>query len=400
HVRVLDLSRIIAAPWAGQILGDLGAEVIKLERPGAGDEIRKWGPPYLPGENGARGDSVYYTSANRNKKSVTIDFTQPEGQRLVRELAARSDVVLENFKMGSLRRYGLDYDALRALNPRIIYCSVTGFGQEGPYAPRAGYDALVQAFSGLMATTGRPDGEPGAGPIKCGIPVSDILTGLYATIAVLAALAYREVSGIGQRIDMALLDSQVACLANQALTYLHTGSAPRRMGNDHPNVVPYRDFPTADGQMMLAIGGDDQFARFARVAGHPEWASDPRFAVNAERVRHRHELLPMIAAVTATRTTRQWVEALEPEGVPCGPIHTLPELFADAHVRARGLAITMRHPLAGDIPLLASPIRLSATPVQYRIPPPTLGQHTREVLEDLLGLDARTIDELRERKVV
>lgn len=400
HIRVLDLSRILAGPLAGQIFGDLGAEVIKVERPGSGDEIRKWGPPYLRGEQGQPGDSVYYLTANRNKKSVTVDFTRPEGQHLVRELATRSDILLENFKVGGLAQYGLDYASVRELNPKIIYCSVTGFGQDGPYAPRAGYDALVQAMGGLMNVTGLRDGEAGAGPTKVGVPVSDILTGLYATAAVLAALAYRDVSGVGQYVDMALLDCQVASLANQGLSALHTGSAPGRIGNDHPNVVPYRDFPTADGHMMLAVGSDAQFARFAALAGHPAWPDDPRFATNAERVRHRDVLVPLIRAVTATRPTREWVEALEREGVPCGPIQTVDEVFRDPQVEARRMKMTMEHPVAGTIPLVASPIRLSETPVQYRLPPPVLGQHTREVLEGVLGLDAETIERLKQRNVL
>jgi crotonobetainyl-CoA:carnitine CoA-transferase CaiB-like acyl-CoA transferase len=398
HVRVLDLSRIVAGPLAAQTLGDLGAEVIKVERPGAGDEIRKWGPPYLPGQ-GQR-DSIYYLAVNRNKKSVTADFTRPEGQAIVRELAARSDVVIENFKVGGLAQYGLDYPSLRELNRGLVYCSITGFGQDGPYAQRAGYDALIQAMGGLMGVTGHRDGEPGAGPTKVGVPVSDILTGLYAVSAVLAALAHRGVSGVGQHVDLALLDCQVASLANQGLSALHTGSAPGRIGNDHPNVVPYRDFPTADGHVMLAVGSDEQFAKLARIAGHPEWARDPRFATNADRVKHRDELVPLVRAATALRPTREWIEALEPEGVPCGPIHTVPQVFEDPQVRARGMRTTVDHPVAGTIPLIASPIRLSETPVQYRLPPPVLGQHTREVLEGLLGMDAARVDDLRERGVV
>jgi crotonobetainyl-CoA:carnitine CoA-transferase CaiB-like acyl-CoA transferase len=398
HVRVLDLSRILAGPLAAQILGDLGAEVIKVEQPGAGDEIRKWGPPYVRGE-GPR-DSVYYLTANRNKKSVTVDFTRAEGQAIVRALAAQSDIVIENFRVGGLARFGLDYPSLRELNPRIIYCSITGFGQDGPYAERAGYDALIQAMGGLMNVTGLPDGQPGAGPTKVGVPVSDILTGLYSVGAVLAALAYREVSGVGQHVDMALLDCQVASLANQALSALHTGAAPGRIGNDHPNVVPYRDFPTADGHMMLAVGSDAQFAKFAAIAGRSEWAQDPRFATNADRVKHREVLVPLVREVTATRPTRAWIDALEREGVPCGPIYTVPQLFQDPQVEARGMKTTMDHPVAGRIPLVASPIRLSETPVEYRLPPPVLGQHTREVLQDLLGMDPQRIARLEEGGVV
>jgi crotonobetainyl-CoA:carnitine CoA-transferase CaiB-like acyl-CoA transferase len=398
HLRVLDLSRILAGPLAAQILGDLGAEVIKVEQPGAGDEIRKWGPPYVRGE-GPR-DSVYFLTANRNKKSVTVDFTQPEGQQIVRELAARSDVVIENFKVGGLARYGLDYRSLREVNPRLVYCSVTGFGQDGPYAQRAGYDALIQAMGGLMSVTGLPDGQPGGGPTKVGVPVSDLLTGLYAFGAILAALAYREVSGAGQYVDMALLDCQVASLANQALSALHTGAVPGRIGNDHANVVPYRDFPTADGHMMLTVGSDGQFAKFAEVAGHPEWSTDPRFATNATRGKHRDALFALIRAVTVTRSTRAWIEALEREGVPCGPIYTVSQVFEDPQVQARGMKTTMEHPVAGTIPLVASPIRLSETPVTYRLAPPVLGQHTAEVLEGVLGLDAQRIARLKEGGVI
>jgi crotonobetainyl-CoA:carnitine CoA-transferase CaiB-like acyl-CoA transferase len=400
HLRVLDLSRILAGPLAAQILGDLGAEVIKVEQPGAGDEIRKWGPPYLAGAGEGPRDSVYFLVGNRNKKSVTVDFTRPEGQELVRALAARCDVLVENFKVGGLARYGLDYPSLRAENPRLVYCSITGFGQDGPYARRAGYDALIQAMGGLMNVTGLPDGQPGGGPTKVGVPISDILTGLYAVGAILAAIAHREISGAGQYVDLALLDCQVASLANQGLSALHTGRAPGRIGNDHPNVVPYRDFPTADGHVLIAVGSDAQFARFAEIAGHPEWARDPRFLTNADRARHRDVLVPLVREATRTRTTRAWVEALEPEGVPCGPIYTVPELFSDPQVEARGMKTTMEHAVAGTIPLIASPIRLSETPVSYRLPPPTLGQHTREVLRDLLGVDGERLRRLEERGVV
>lgn len=397
HLRVLDLSRILAGPLAAQILGDLGAEVIKVEQPGAGDEIRKWGPPYVRGEG--RTDSVYFLTANRNKRSVTVDFTRPEGQRIVRALAARSDILLENYKVGGLARYGLDYASLREVNPRLVYCSVTGFGQDGPYAQRAGYDALIQAMGGLMNVTGLPDAE-GGGPTKIGIPVADLLTGLYAVGAVLAAVAHREVSGAGQHVDLALLDCQVASLANQGLAALHTGSAPGRIGNDHPNVVPYRDFPTADGHVMLAVGSDAQFAKFSELAGHPEWPLDPRFATNAERVRHRAVLVPLVREVTRTRPTRAWIEALEPAGVPCGPIYTVAQVFEDPQVEARGMKMTMSHPAAGEIPLVASPIRLSETPVTYRLPPPLLGQHTREVLTGLLGIDTDRLAQLEESGIV
>lgn len=400
HIRVLDLSRILAGPWAGQILADLGADVIKVERPGPGDDTRGWGPPWIKNDQGQDTSvAAYYLCANRNKRSITVDITQPEGQDIVRRLAAQSDVVLENFKLGGLKQYGLDYDSLKAVNPRLVYCSITGFGQDGPYAPRAGYDFLIQGLGGLMSITGRPDGEPGAGPMKVGVALTDILTGLYATNAVLAALAWREKSGEGQYIDMALLDVQVACLANQAMNYLATGSNPRRMGNAHPSIVPYQDFPTEDGHMILAIGNDGQFARFCEVAGRPELAADARFATNRARVENRAELIPLLNEITATRTTTEWIAQLEARAVPCGPINGLAEVFADPQVQARGLAVKMPHPEAGEVPLVASPIRLSKTPVEYRRAPPLVGEHTDEILADL-GVDAAGIAGLRERGVV
>ncbi|TLX52986.1 CoA transferase [Stutzerimonas nosocomialis] len=401
HIRVLDLSRVLAGPWCGQILADLGAEVIKVERPGSGDDTRHWGPPFLRGADGQETrESAYFLSANRNKQSITIDFTRPEGQRLVRELAAQSDVVLENFKVGGLAAYGLDYASLKAVNPKLVYCSITGFGQHGPYAQRAGYDFMIQALGGLMSLTGRGEGEEGAGPVKVGVALTDILTGLYATVAVLAALNHREQSGIGQHIDMALLDVQVACLANQAMNYLTTGVAPRRLGNAHPNIVPYQDFPTADGDLILTIGNDSQFRKFCEVAGKPGWADDPRFATNQARVANRAELVPMIRQVTVFRTTAEWVSVLEQAGVPCGPINDLAQVFADPQVLARGLKVEMPHPVAGSVPQVASPIRLSETPVQYRQAPPLLGEHTERVLQRVLGLDMATIGALRDEGVV
>lgn len=396
HLRVLDLSRVLAGPWSGQILADLGADVIKVERPGAGDDTRAWGPPFLKdayGENTS--EAAYYLSANRNKRSVTIDFTQPEGQRLVRELAARSDIVIENFKVGGLAGYGLDYTSLKAVNPRLIYCSITGFGQTGPYAKRAGYDFMIQGLGGLMSLTGRPEGEAGAGPVKVGVALTDILTGLYSTVAILAALAHRDQAGVGQHIDMALLDVQVACLANQAMNYLTTGNAPRRLGNAHPNIVPYQDFPTADGDFILTVGNDGQFRKFAEVAGQPQWADDPRFATNKQRVANRAELIPLIRQATVFKTTAEWVAQLELAGVPCGPINDLAQMFQDPQVLARGLALSIPHPLAGSVPQVASPIRLSETPVEYRQAPPLLGEHTEAVLSELLGLDEQAVRQLR-----
>lgn len=401
HIRVLDLSRVLAGPWSGQILADLGAEVIKVERPGSGDDTRAWGPPYLKGADGRdTSEAAYFLSANRNKQSVTIDFTRPEGQKLVRELAMKSDILIENFKVGGLAAYGLDYESLKAINPRLIYCSITGFGQFGPYAKRAGYDFMIQGLGGLMSITGRSDQEEGAGPVKVGVALTDILTGLYSSVAMLAALASREISGKGQHIDMALLDVQVACLANQAMNYLTTGNPPRRLGNAHPNIVPYQDFPTADGDFILTVGNDSQFRKFCEVAGHREWADDPRFTTNKARVAHRAELIPMIRQATVFKTTAEWVAALEEVGVPCGPINDLAAVFADPQVQARGLRVELHHPLAGVVPQVASPLRLSDTPVEYRMPPPLLGEHTLEVLQRVLGLAAGQVDALRKAEVI
>ncbi len=401
HLRVLDLSRVLAGPWAGQILADLGAEVIKVERPSVGDDTRHWGPPFLrdaQGENTR--ESAYFLSANRNKQSVTIDFTQAAGQKLVRELAAKSDILIENFKVGGLAAYGLDYESLRALNPRLIYCSITGFGQTGPYAKRAGYDFMIQGLGGLMSLTGRAEGEEGAGPVKVGVALTDIMTGLYSSSAILAALAHRDRSGEGQYIDMALLDVQVACLANQAMNYLTTGNAPRRLGNAHPNIVPYQDFPTADGDFILTVGNDSQFRKFCEVAGFREWADDPRFISNQARVANRAVLIPLIRQATVFKTTAQWIAELEQAGVPCGPINDLQQVFADEQVVARGLRVDIAHSLGGTAPSVASPIRLSASPVQYRNAPPLLGEHTDEVLQNWLSLSAEEIAELREARVL
>jgi len=388
HIKVLDLSRVLAGPWASQLLGDLGAEVIKIEKPGAngkgGDDTRGWGPPWLAdGAGRATTDAAYFLCTNRNKRSLTVDITLPAGQQIVRELAAQADVVLENFKVGGLKAYGLDYASLAALNPKLVYCSITGFGQDGPYAARAGYDFLIQGMGGLMSVTGRAEGEEGAGPQKVGVALTDILTGLYAGNAILAALLHREKSGQGQHIDLALLDVQVACLANQAMNYLVSGSAPRRMGNSHPNIVPYQDFPTADGDMILAIGNDGQFARFCDIAGHAEWSADPRFASNAARVRHRAELIPLLRRTTVMKTTADWIALLENAAVPCGPINDLAGVFADPQVRHRGLQIEMPHPAGGTAPQVGNPIRFSITPIDYRRAPPLLGQDTEAILREL-----------------
>jgi crotonobetainyl-CoA:carnitine CoA-transferase CaiB-like acyl-CoA transferase len=400
HIRVLDLSRVLAGPWATQILADLGAEVIKIERPGIGDETRTWGPPYLKREDGQdSNESAYFLCANRNKKSVALDISSPSGQELLRKLAAQSDVIVENFKAGGLKRYGLDYASIKAVAPSIVYCSITGFGQTGPYASRPGYDFLIQGIGGLMSITGLPDGEAGAGPIKTGVAVTDILTGLYASTAILGALLSRERTGEGQYIDIALLDVQVACLANQVMNYLTTGRPPRRLGNAHPNVVPYQDFPTSDGSIILAVGNDAQFRKFCVVAGQAGLADDSRFATNAGRVKNRAQLLPLMRTITSQQSTQHWIEALEREGVPCGPINDIAGVFTDPQVIARELHLQLPHP-CGSAPSVASPIRLSGTPVQYRSAPPMLGQHTREVLSEILEIDSRELAELHRHGVI
>ncbi|HEY4067787.1 MAG TPA: CaiB/BaiF CoA-transferase family protein [Burkholderiaceae bacterium] len=401
HVKVLDLSRVLAGPWAAQLLGDLGAEVIKVERPGVGDDTRTWGPPFLKDRDGTpTRDAAYYLCTNRNKKSVTIDITTAAGQSLVRELVAQADVLIENYKLGGLAQYGLDHATLAKDFPRLVYCSITGFGQTGPYAPRAGYDFLMQAMGGLMSVTGRSDAEEGAGPLKVGVAVTDLLTGLYASNAILAALAHRDRSGQGQHIDLALLDVQLACMANQSMNYLYGGVSPKRLGNAHPNVVPYQDFPTADGDVIIAVGNDGQFARLCEAIGEPQWGRDERFATNVGRVANRIELIRLLRERTLRRTTAEWVAVLEAFDVPCGPINNIEQVFADPQVQHRGMRIEVEHPTAGRIPLVANPIKLSATPVEYRNAPPTLGQHTAEVLAAKLGLDAARIAALQSQKVI
>jgi crotonobetainyl-CoA:carnitine CoA-transferase CaiB-like acyl-CoA transferase len=385
-IKVLDLSRVLAGPWASQLLGDLGADVVKVERPQGGDDTRNWGPPWLADAHGnATQESAYFLCANRNKRSIAIDFTQDEGQAMVRALAVRADVLLENFKVGGLAQYGLDYAALAAINPGLVYCSITGFGQTGPYAERAGYDFLIQGMGGLMSVTGRPDGEPGAGPQKVGVALTDILTGLYAANAIQAALIERARSGVGQHIDLALLDVSIACLANQASNYLVGGVVPARMGNAHPNIVPYQDFPTADGDMILAIGNDQQFRKFCTVAGHPEWGDDARFATNPARVAHRALLVERIRAVTATRSTQDWIAALENAAVPCGPINRIDQVFDDPQVIARGMRIEMPHASGGSVAMAANPIRFSACDIEPKRAPPSLNADAQTVLADWLG---------------
>ena len=399
-VRVLDLSRVLAGPWCTQTLADLGADVIKVERPGSGDDTRGWGPPFLKDSGGQdTAEAAYYLGANRNKRSITIDLARPEGQDLVRQLALQADVLVENFKVGDMARYGLDAKAMLARNPRLVYCAITGFGQTGPYRDRAGYDYAIQGIGGLMSITGERDDLPGGGPQKVGVAVADLFTGMYATVAILAALRHRDVTGQGQAIDMALLDTQVAMLANLGANYLVTGQPPKRAGNAHQNIVPYQVFEVADGHMILAVGNDGQFAKYCAVAGHPEWAADPRFAKNADRVRHRAVLVPLLAEVMRTRPKAEWLAALEAAKVPCGPINHLGEVFADPQVRERDMVTTLPHPLAGAVNLVSSPIKLSATPVQPRYAPPLLGQHTAEVLGEL-GLDAAAQAALRAAGVV
>ncbi len=402
-IRVLDLSRVLAGPWCTQILADLGADVVKVERPGSGDDTRHWGPPFMKDADGNETtEATYFVATNRNKRSVTIDFTRPEGQALIRRMVERSDVLVENFKVGGLKAYGLDYPSLAALNPRLIYCSITGFGQTGPYAERAGYDLLIQASSGMMSITGRPDSEPGGGGMRVGVAITDVFTGIYASTAILAAMQARHRTGRGQHIDMALLDVGMAVLANQAAAFLNTGKAPQRQGNSHPSIVPYQDFPTADGAMLLAIGNDGQFARFCLAAGHPEWSADPRFLRNTIRVRHREVLIPMIEAVTRTRTTAQWVEQLGPLGVPCGPINDIAQAFADPQVAARHLVLEQATAPYREVPVIrgvASPLRLSEHPPVIANAPPALGEHTGEVLAEL-GIDDAALAALRGAGVV
>jgi crotonobetainyl-CoA:carnitine CoA-transferase CaiB-like acyl-CoA transferase len=403
-VRVLDLSRVLAGPWCTQTLADLGADVIKIERPirngSGGDDTRGWGPPFLRDRDGHdTAEAAYYLGTNRNKRSVTVDIARPEGQDLIRRLARRSDVFVENFKVGDMARYGLDSERLLALNPRLVYCSITGFGQTGPYRDRAGYDYAVQGMGGLMSVTGPSqreiaDDAPGGGPQKVGVAVADLFTGMYATTAILAALRHRDATGQGQAIDMALLDTQVAMLANLGANYLATGVAPKRAGNAHQNIVPYQVFEAADGHIILAVGNDGQFAKFCEVAGCPELAADARFARNADRVRHREVLVPMLAERMRARPKAEWLAALEAAKVPCGPINDLAEVFADPQVQARGMTVELPHPLADRVKLVASPMKLSATPVQYRRPPPLLGEHTDAVLLEA-GLDREEIAALR-----
>ena len=396
----MDLSRVLAGPWATQMLADLGAEVIKIERPGVGDDTRAWGPPFAMRTDGGRGDSAYFLCTNRNKRSVTVDMAQAEGAALIRGLARGADVVVENFKVGGLARYGLDYASLSAANPKLIYCSITGFGQTGPDAERPGYDYMIQAMGGLMSVTGQPDGTPGAEPMKAGVAVVDLFTGLYASNAILAALLHARATGQGQHLDIALFDSQVAMLANQAANYLASGVAPVRMGNAHPNLAPYQVFRTADGAMVVAVGNDGQFRACCRAIGAPALADDPRFLINALRVANRPALSEAMAPFLAMHPTAHWMKAFEPAGVPCGPINSLDQVFAEPQALARGLVVEQTRPdLADPVRTVASPVRMSRTPAHYATPAPMLGQHTAEVLGEL-GLSAEEIAALAARGVI
>jgi crotonobetainyl-CoA:carnitine CoA-transferase CaiB-like acyl-CoA transferase len=399
-LRVLDLSRVLAGPWATQILADFGAEVIKIEKPGEGDDTRGWGPPFITNADGTKGDAAYFLSANRGKWSVAIDMASPEGQRLIRELAAKSDIVMENFKVGGLKKYGLDYESLKPVNPRLIYCSLTGFGQNGPYAQRAGYDFMIQGMGGIMSVTGQPDGSAGAEPMKVGVAFADIFTGLYCVIGIQAALYHRERTGEGQYIDVALLDSQVGVLANQALNYLVGGTAPTRLGNAHPNIVPYQTFATKDGYIIMAVATDRQFKEYCAILGLTHLAEDERFRLNRGRVVNRAELIPLLVEPMKTRTTAEWVDAFESAAIPCGPINTIDQVFANEQVLARGLQIGLTRDDGIQVPGVANPVVFSETPIQYDKAPPRLGDGTDKVLSGTLGLPAEEIARLRKAGVV
>ncbi len=401
HIRVLDLSRVLAGPWAGQNLADLGAEVIKVERPKTGDDSRAFGPPWVKDSEGRdTRESAYYTSANRGKKSITLNIADPEGQRIVRELAKQADVLIENYKFGDLARYGLGYDDLHVLNPGLIYCSVTGFGQTGPFRERPGYDFMIQGMGGMMSVTGEPDDAPGGGPQRAGVPVADIITGMYSSIAICAAIASRERTGRGQHIDCALLDSQIALLSYQNANFFATGKSPARIGNLHPNIVPYQPFRTADGNVIVACGNDNLYRRLCDVIGRPDLVSDPRFATNGKRVENRSEMTRILAEIFLTRTTKDWVAALEAAGVANGPINTVAQVYEEPQVIARNVRIELDHPVAGKLSGVASPMRFSDTTIEYHRAPPTLGQHTDEVLRERLGMSEQDVAELRAKGLI
>jgi crotonobetainyl-CoA:carnitine CoA-transferase CaiB-like acyl-CoA transferase len=401
HLRVLDLTRVLAGPWCTQLLADLGAEVIKIERPGHGDDTRAWGPPYLKDSAGAdTSEAAYYLSANRGKRSVTIDISTGDGQSLVHKLAEHCDIVVENYMVGQLAKYRLDYASLAKINERLIYCSITGFGQTGPHRTRAGYDFIMQGIGGFMSITGERDDRPGGGPQKAGVAVSDLMTGMYSAVAILAAVAHRERTGQGQYIDMALYDVMVAMLANMNMNYLTSGKAPSRSGNAHPNIVPYQVFAAADGHVVIAVGNDTQFVKFCAVADAPHLAADARYRRNADRVRNREVLIATLEAILRTKPVAFWVEGLDAAGVPCGPINDIAHALADPQVDARGLRINLAHALAGHVPMVANPIKLSATPPSYELPPPLLGEHTASVLRDYADVDEKQLNALKSRGIL
>jgi formyl-CoA transferase len=400
HLKILDMTRILAGPWCTQTLADLGADVIKIERPLVGDDTRQWSPPSVKDINGEDTDeAAYYLMVNRNKRSVTLDISTAEGQALIQKMVTQCDVLVENYKVGQLARYGLDYSSLQVLNPGLVYCSITGFGQTGPYAPRPGYDYIVQGMGGFMSVTGERDGLPGGGPQKAGVAIADLFTGAHATIAILAALAHKDRTGEGQHLDISLLDVQVSMLANMASNYLASGKTPVRWGNAHPNVVPYQVFLVADGWVIVACGNDSQFRKFVQVGGQAELASDPRFQTNAERVHQRDALIALIEPMMRTKSKAEWIALLEDAGVPCGPINNIAEVFADPQVKARGMRVEMPHPKAGKVSVTASALKLTRTPVEYRRPPPGLGEHTAEVLCDFAGLTEKDVQSLRDRGI-
>lgn len=395
-IRVLDMSRILAGPWSGQALADLGAEVIKVERPGVGDDTRRWGPPYLKNKDGTdSAEAAYYMAANRGKQSITVDITQPDGQQLIKDLAKECDVLIENYKVGGLKKYGLDYQSLKQTHPQLVYCSITGFGQTGPYKDRAGYDFMIQGMGGLMSVTGEKEGEPGAGPQKVGVAVADIFTGLYATIAIQAALFERHSSGLGQYIDLALLDVQTGILANQATNYLVGGKTPQRLGNAHPNIVPYQTFATTDGFIILAVGNDGQFRKLLTIANQEELMEDPRYNSNPARVANRSLVCTTVAEIIIQQPSDYWLETLALAGVPCGPINTVDQVFDDPQVQHRGMQLELDHPISGKVNLPGNPIKFSRTPVETNKAPPMLGEDTNKVLSDILGYDAEKIADLK-----
>lgn len=397
-IRVVDLTRILAGPSCTQILGDLGADVIKIEMPNTGDDTRRWGPPFWKDQNGEpTRESAYFSCANRNKRSVTINISSPEGQKLIQDLAAKADVLVENFKFGGLAKYGLSYDDLKTVNPRLVYCSITGFGHTGPYAKRPGYDVLMQAMGGLMSVTGEPNGEPQ----KCGVPISDLMAGMYASVSICAALRSREITGEGQAIDIGMLDTTVATTANQALNYLASGENPPRLGNEHPNIAPYQVFPTADGNIIIACGSEQQYQRFCKLLDRPDLIEDERFQTNERRLANRAELTAILNPLVAAQPTKYWLPKLEAETISCGPINTLKDTFADPQVQAREMEIKMVHPgTGGPVSLVGSPIKMSSTKVEYRHAPPLLGQHTNDVLKELLELDDAAIASLKENGAI